>query len=609
MLNATDRKPLEPLFVGRRALEELRSVKLLEDWKWYEVPQRWVLRCRLSIEVGQGLVIPAESDWYVLVEETYPWGSIIFYPAQQGGITQTFPHQNYNGKPQQGLPWRTGRLCVDTSLHVLGRKSYDIEEPFDVELRLKWHFTRVLEWLIAASQGNLVRVGESYELPFYPKEGGLSLVFNEGPETFATWKGISEKAGLAKLSKISRKQNILYVKSFGSTRKEILLELVWGRMLRGEEREEIIAGWIQLNQIPVISPWQAPITWGELRQACFNQGVSLDNQIQRLAPLLRDGEDHVVLLGAPIPDRVGGPYLQFHWLALKLPRLTTAVPNGFRPNEKGRWARDRSQILSDKITLIWYGTENWNAKELVGRGVLSNAMTRETIALVGVGALGSTLGEQLVRAGAHSLIVVDGDFFEVGNIVRHTLTLDSVGANKAEAIAARLNQVSPHAEVEAISSWFPPVDEAKIAKLRTARIIVECTGADEVLKKMGMFDWGGEKIFVSISLSMWAKRVYIFVSRGLTFPCDTFFQLVGPWLKKDLEESKGSELPREGIGCWHPLFPARLDDIYLLTSIALKHLESVIENPDNSLGLAVFEQIKEGGAFVGIRKMSESEQK
>ena len=498
MLNATGQKPTEQLLIGRRALEELRNVKLLEDWKWCEAIQQWVLFCRLNLEVEQGSEIPTHSDWYVLVEATYPWGSIVFYPSQQGGITQTFPHQNYNGDPHKGLPWRTGRLCVDTNLHILGRKTYDTNEPFDAYFRLKWHFIRVLEWLTDASKHDLVHKGDPYELPFFPIEGSTMVAFSEGSESYKLWGGIHEKVGLALISNVPRKQNFFYVRGFYSIRNEILLESSWGRMFRDVKGGVIRAGWIKLEQIPVISPWQAPVTWGELREACYVQGVNLDDQLQRIAFLLRDGKEHLLFLGSSIPKRVGGPDLQFQWLALTLPCLTTALPNGFRPIEKNRWAKDRTHILKDQVNLIWHRTENWNSRELEGRGVFSSVMTKQTIALIGVGALGSIVAEQLVRGGVYHLMVVDGDVFEAGNAVRHTLTLESIGVNKAQAIAMRLNSVSPHAEVIAISVPFPPGNEVDTKKLGIANVIIDCTGTDDVLQKMSTFNWCDKKIFISI---------------------------------------------------------------------------------------------------------------
>lgn len=35
-------------------------------------------------------------------------------------------------------------------------------------------------------------------------------------------------------------------------------------------------------------------------------------------------------------------------------------------------------------------------------------------------------------------------------------------------------------------------------------------------------------------------------------------------------------MPWEGIGCWHPVFPARADDIALNAALAVKFIESFL---------------------------------
>jgi hypothetical protein len=45
--------------------------------------------------------------------------------------------------------------------------------------------------------------------------------------------------------------------------------------------------------------------------------------------------------------------------------------------------------------------------------------------------------------GVHRVIVSDGDDLEIGNLVRHTLTMKEIGDNKAQAVAKRLRAISP----------------------------------------------------------------------------------------------------------------------------------------------------------------------
>ena len=71
-----------------------------------------------------------------------------------------------------------------------------------------------------------------------------------------------------------------------------------------------------------------------------------------------------------------------------------------------------------------------------------------------------------------------------------------------------------------------------------------------------------------------------------------------------MEENAGVRLPREGIGCWHPLFPARIDDVWLMAAAAIKRLEETLAAPPTEPVLVVFEQTIENGHFTGIRLAS-----
>jgi ThiF family len=78
--------------------------------------------------------------------------------------------------------------------------------------------------------------------------------------------------------------------------------------------------------------------------------------------------------------------------------------------------------------------------------------------LIGAGAVGSAFAELLVRGGVHRLLVLDSEGVQVGNLTRHSLTMEHVGTPKALGLATRLNKISPHATVLGHKSEFPPTD-------------------------------------------------------------------------------------------------------------------------------------------------------
>ena len=100
----------------------------------------------------------------------------------------------------------------------------------------------------------------------------------------------------------------------------------------------------------------------------------------------------------------------------------------------------------------------------------------------------------------------------------------------------------------------------------------------------------GEKLFVSVSIGLKAHRLFLFAAQGEYFPHADFMNAITPWLKRELKEFKGLELPREGIGCWHPVFPARSDDIWLMSAVASKRINGWATDPPHSPCMCVYEQ-------------------
>jgi molybdopterin/thiamine biosynthesis adenylyltransferase len=294
-----------------------------------------------------------------------------------------------------------------------------------------------------------------------------------------------------------------------------------------------------------------------------------------------------------------------HWAAMRLPILShgKVTKKGFRHNEKGYWLRDITEVLRPSMRLQWFKTENWSTDNLSIRGKLGNEITSKKILVIGAGAVGSAISELLVRAGINQLTIIDNDSLVAGNLVRHSLLMDDVGQNKASALAYRLNHASPHASITAIERSFPPVAEQlrEQETIRAHNLIVDCTGDDQVLHNMNMFEWDGPKQFVSVSLGVGAKRLFIFTVTANKFPYGDFRSQINPWLSDETEEFKDLELPREGIGCWHPVIPARTDDVWMLASVAVKYIENFQLSFNEKPNLIILEQMESNGAFSGIR--------
>lgn len=77
-------------------------------------------------------------------------------------------------------------------------------------------------------------------------------------------------------------------------------------------------------------------------------------------------------------------------------------------------------------------------------------LLRSSVAQVGLGGLGGTIFDQLLRLGVGTLRVADGDTFEDSNLNRQTLCdMAAIGRSKAEAARHAAPRINPSATVEA----------------------------------------------------------------------------------------------------------------------------------------------------------------
>ncbi len=73
---------------------------------------------------------------------------------------------------------------------------------------------------------------------------------------------------------------------------------------------------------------------------------------------------------------------------------------------------------------------------------------RATVAICGLGGLGSNIAICLARAGVGHLILIDFDKVDVTNLHRQQYKIDQVGMNKTDAILANIKETNPYIEVD-----------------------------------------------------------------------------------------------------------------------------------------------------------------
>ena len=587
-MNTLKRPSLE-ILKGRRALEEISQIKILKDLQWDDINKKWFIVCETTLPSVKSKFIPEKTNWYILISENYPFDQIKFYPAHENGIIHTFQHQMQNSEIDNCL-WKNGNICTSADLPVSKRVFLNTAEPADCNNRLKWHGLRAIEWLKAAVCNKLTKAGDPFELPDFSGYPLKLIIFNEHehPPMFFEDQNNSGTVLLKYLSgnMVGGSQILrLLVSEFRTWDDKIIAKSIWGHEI--DKLQNKLRGiWIKLKEVPVTEPWQAPIYWDELMNYFEKQLIDLSD-LRYFDQYLKKGEQYYMLIGFPIPKVIGGKSSRMFWQGLQLPGIPKLT--GFRRWEDGLRHLFTTEAKRDKSRIMWLKSQNWAQDEIGSRGSLEEKTKKLKYLILGVGALGSVISEMMVRAGVFNIAVMDGELMEIGNLCRHILCLNDLDKLKAEAMAHHLNTTCPNVNAIAINASFPSEDIKHKEIIFSCDAVIDCTAAPEVIHNLEKYNWNKEIHFFSFSVSVGAKRLYAFYCKDSKFPGKEFKIKIEPWLIKDEKENK-NQWPREGVGCWHPVFPASAEQIWLMASLAVKFVSEMINKSPGGTKLVIFEE-------------------
>jgi sulfur carrier protein ThiS adenylyltransferase len=116
--------------------------------------------------------------------------------------------------------------------------------------------------------------------------------------------------------------------------------------------------------------------------------------------------------------------------------------------------------------------EEWNKalEERHGKE-LYRAFSSATVAICGLGGLGSNIAIALARAGIGKLILVDFDRVDITNLHRQQYKADQIGMYKTDALAENLREINPYIELEAHTERI--TEENAVTLLSDADVICE----------------------------------------------------------------------------------------------------------------------------------------
>lgn len=102
---------------------------------------------------------------------------------------------------------------------------------------------------------------------------------------------------------------------------------------------------------------------------------------------------------------------------------------------------------------------------------VQNSFESATVAICGLGGLGSNIALALARAGIGKLILIDFDRVDITNLHRQQYKANQIGMNKTDALFENLKEIAPYINIESHTVYI--TEDNTVELLKDADIICE----------------------------------------------------------------------------------------------------------------------------------------
>ena len=102
---------------------------------------------------------------------------------------------------------------------------------------------------------------------------------------------------------------------------------------------------------------------------------------------------------------------------------------------------------------------------------LHKRFSSATVAICGLGGLGSNIAIALSRAGIGNLLLIDFDHVDITNLHRQQYKANQIGLYKADALAENLLEIAPYTEVKTVTAKI--TEENFVDFLKDADVVCE----------------------------------------------------------------------------------------------------------------------------------------
>lgn len=225
-------------------------------------------------------------------------------------------------------------------------------------------------------------------------------------------------------------------------------------------------------------PAQYPKTAAEMLVIVQSAGESINSELAKIVS--KQPEYIQFILGA---EGRGGPGLVS--VTVQKPGKRKSIAN---PVEEPLTKGFRTPTVPSELLLERYFSEpNVIRNKVVradpiwihgrGKDIRTEHLLGKTAIIFGCGSIGAPIAVTLAQAGISRLILVDFDTLSWANVGRHPLGASAVDANKAEALAERLQLDFPHLDIIGHNSSVHPFLLSYHKTMLDADIVVAATGS------------------------------------------------------------------------------------------------------------------------------------
>ena len=109
--------------------------------------------------------------------------------------------------------------------------------------------------------------------------------------------------------------------------------------------------------------------------------------------------------------------------------------------------------------------EEWNQALIERHGKdLQEKFSSATVAVCGLGGLGSNIAIALARAGIGKLLLIDFDRVDITNLHRQQYKANQIGLYKTDALAENLLEIAPYTEIKTVTAKITEENFADLLK-------------------------------------------------------------------------------------------------------------------------------------------------